>query len=54
VLNESELIAACVELLAEPAQRDRMGAAALAWHAQNRGAVERTLAVIREVLAARA
>lgn len=54
VLNESELIAACAELLADAAQRDRMGAAALAWHAQNRGAVERTLAVIREVLAARA
>ncbi|HTX66717.1 MAG TPA: 3-deoxy-D-manno-octulosonic acid transferase, partial [Opitutaceae bacterium] len=53
VLNESELTAACVELLADEAQRARLGAAALAWHAQNRGAVERTLAVIREVLAAR-
>ncbi|HTX64621.1 MAG TPA: glycosyltransferase N-terminal domain-containing protein [Opitutaceae bacterium] len=53
VLNESELIAACVELLADEPQRARLGAAALAWHAQNRGAVERTLAVIREVLAAR-
>jgi 3-deoxy-D-manno-octulosonic-acid transferase len=50
VLNESELIAVCVELLADEPQRARMGAAALAWHAQNRGAVERTLAVIREYL----
>ncbi len=52
VLNENELIAACVELLADDVQRARMSAAALAWHAQNRGAVERTLAVIREFLAA--
>ena len=53
VLNESELIAACVELLGDEAQRARMGAAALGWHAHNRGAVERTLAVIRETLAPR-
>lgn len=50
VLNESELVAASVELLADEGQRARMGAAALAWHAQNRGAVARTLAVICEVL----
>ena len=53
VLNENELIAACVELLGDEAQRARMGAAVLAWHAHNRGAVERTLAVIREHLATR-
>ena len=53
VLNENELIAACVELLGDEAQRARMGAAVLAWHAHNRGAVERTLAVIREHLAPR-
>ena len=53
VLNESELIAACVELLADEAQRARMGAAVLAWHAQNRGAVERTRAVISEFLTAK-
>ncbi len=51
VLNDSELTAACVELLADAAQRDRMSAAVLAWHACNRGAVERTLAAIREALA---
>lgn len=51
VLNESELIAACVELLGDEGQRARMGAAARGWHAHNRGAVERTLAVIREHLA---
>ncbi len=51
VLNASELITACVELLADEAQRARMSAAVLAWHAGNRGAVDRTLAVIREELA---
>ncbi len=50
VLNGSELITACVELLGDDARRARMGAAVLAWHACNRGAVERTLAVIREEL----
>lgn len=50
VLNESELVAACVDLLADEAQRARMSAALLAWHAQNHGAVGRTLAVIREFL----
>ena len=50
VLNESELVAACVELLGNEGQRARMGAAALAWHALNRGAVGRTLAVIYEFL----
>jgi 3-deoxy-D-manno-octulosonic-acid transferase len=50
VLNESELVAVCVELLADEAQRARMSVAALAWHAHNRGAVERTLAVIYELL----
>jgi 3-deoxy-D-manno-octulosonic-acid transferase len=50
VLNESELVAVCVELLGDDAQRVRMGAAALAWHANNRGAVDRTLAVIYEFL----
>jgi 3-deoxy-D-manno-octulosonic-acid transferase len=51
VLNESELIAACVELLGDEVQRARMGVAALAWHAHNRGAIERTLAVIHAELA---
>jgi 3-deoxy-D-manno-octulosonic-acid transferase len=50
VLNESELVAACVDLLADEALRARMSAAALAWHAHNRGAVGRTLAVIYELL----
>ena len=54
VLNESELITASVELLGAEAERARMGAAVRAWHAQNRGAVERTLAVIRAELEKRA
>ena len=53
VLNESELITASVELLGDAAERARLGAAVLAWHAQNRGAVERTLAVVRAELAKR-
>jgi 3-deoxy-D-manno-octulosonic-acid transferase len=52
VLNGNELVTACVELLADEPQRERMGAAVLAWHAHNRGAVERTLAVIREFVGA--
>lgn len=52
VLNGNELVTACVELLADEPQRERMRAAVLAWHAHNRGAVERTLAVIREFLGA--
>jgi 3-deoxy-D-manno-octulosonic-acid transferase len=50
VLNESELVATCVELLADKDERARMSAAALAWHEHNRGAVERTLEVIYEFL----
>ena len=50
MLNGSELIAACVELLGDGPQRARMGAAVLSWHSHNRGAVERTLAVVREFL----
>jgi len=50
VLNDSELVAACVELLGDEAERTRMGAASLAWHAQNRGTVARTLTVIYELL----
>lgn len=47
VETHSELIAAAVELLADPAQRERQAAAAREWTAVNRGATERTLAVIR-------
>lgn len=52
VLNESELTTAAVELLSDASLRTHMGDAALAWHARNRGAVARTLAVIRETLPA--
>ena len=51
VRDDRELVAACGDLLADGAARARMSAAVLAWHAGNRGAVERTLAVIREELA---
>lgn len=48
--DEADLVAACVELLGDEAKRIPMRAAALAWHAHNRGTVERTLAVISEFL----
>jgi 3-deoxy-D-manno-octulosonic-acid transferase len=51
VETHSELIAATVELLADPAQREKLAAAAREWTAVNRGATERTLAVIRAQLA---
>ena len=47
VETHSELITATVELLADAAQRERLAAAAREWTAGNRGATERTLAVIR-------
>ncbi len=50
VETHSELIAVTVELLQDSAQRDRLAAAARAWHAANRGATERTLAAIRQQL----
>jgi 3-deoxy-D-manno-octulosonic-acid transferase len=49
--THGELIAAAVELLADAAQRDQLAAAAKSWHEENRGATERTLAVIRAQLA---
>jgi 3-deoxy-D-manno-octulosonic-acid transferase len=52
VETHSELIAAAVELLQDSAQREKLAAAARAWSEANRGATERTLAVIREELAA--
>ena len=54
VETHSELIAAAVELLADAAQREKMAAGAREWTAVNRGATERTLAVIRAHLAASA
>ena len=50
VLNHSELISTIVDLLGDTPARSRMSAAALAWHAANRGAIERTLAVVQEYL----
>lgn len=52
VETHSELIAAADELLADPIQREKLAAAAREWTAVNRGATERTLAVIRSQLAA--
>jgi 3-deoxy-D-manno-octulosonic-acid transferase len=46
-----ELSRAVVELLQDATQRGKLAAAAKAWHEENRGATERTLAVIRRELA---
>jgi 3-deoxy-D-manno-octulosonic-acid transferase len=49
--THDELIAAVVELLSDTPQRAKLAAAAQDWHEANRGATERTLAVIRTQLA---
>jgi 3-deoxy-D-manno-octulosonic-acid transferase len=51
VETHSELISVAVELLQDEAQRAKLAAAARAWSEANRGATERTLAVIRAQLA---
>ncbi|MDD3180177.1 MAG: glycosyltransferase N-terminal domain-containing protein [Opitutaceae bacterium] len=48
--NHSVLVAAAVELLQDAAQREKMAVAARAWADVNRGATERTLAIIRTEL----
>lgn len=52
VETHSDLIKTAVELLEDTAQRETMAAAARAWADVNRGATERTLAVIRTQLGA--
>jgi 3-deoxy-D-manno-octulosonic-acid transferase len=53
VETREELIRAAAELLGSAEQRRQLTANAHAWHEANRGATDRTLAVIRELLAAR-
>ena len=50
VETHAELISAAVELLQDADQRARLSAAAHEWHEANRGATERTLGVIQELL----
>jgi 3-deoxy-D-manno-octulosonic-acid transferase len=50
VETHSELISVAAELLQDEAQRAKLAAAARAWSEANRGATERTLAVIRAEL----
>ncbi len=47
VANENELAACAIELLGDPEKRIKCSAAGQAWHQQNAGAVERTLAEIK-------
>ncbi|ACB75815.1 3-deoxy-D-manno-octulosonic acid transferase [Opitutus terrae] len=51
VTDQQALTEVVCELLADPARRERMAGAAGEWQRNNAGAVERTLAVIREELA---
>jgi 3-deoxy-D-manno-octulosonic-acid transferase len=50
VETPGELTTVVMDLLQDSAQREKLSAAARAWHEENRGATERTLAVIREQL----
>jgi 3-deoxy-D-manno-octulosonic-acid transferase len=50
--THSELIEAAVELLSDGEQREKLAAAAREWSAANRGATERTLAIIQAQLTA--
>lgn len=52
VETHEELVSVAVELLENGAEREQLAAAARAWSEANRGATERTLAVIREEMAA--
>ena len=54
VADPDELITAVVSLLEDAPQREKLAAAARAWHAENCGATERTLLVIHAHLAASA
>ena len=51
VATSAELITAAVTVLQDAPQREKLAAAARAWHAENCGATERTLLVIRAQLA---
>lgn len=53
VETHEDLVREAVEYLRFPAKRAKLSAAAHTWHEANRGATERTLAVIRELLAPR-
>jgi len=51
VVDAADLCVQACALLRDPAQRGLISAAAAAWHSDNGGAVDRTLAAIREQLA---
>jgi 3-deoxy-D-manno-octulosonic-acid transferase len=51
VANASALAAEVQRLLRDPAERAQLAQAAVRWHRESAGAVERTLGVIREELA---
>lgn len=53
VATPAELTVALKELARDPAERKKRGAAGLEWHRHNRGAVERTLQIVRDELAKR-
>ncbi|MBC7367817.1 MAG: 3-deoxy-D-manno-octulosonic acid transferase, partial [Undibacterium sp.] len=49
--SADDLATTAAALLRDAGRREALAAAALAWHANNAGAVERTLAVVHEELA---
>lgn len=51
VADATELAGVIASLLTDGERRGKLGAAAMAWHRENAGAMERTLAVVREELA---
>ena len=51
VADADGLVEAVSSLAKDTAARARLGAAALAWHAGNRGAAARTLAALQKILA---
>ncbi|MDQ5980528.1 MAG: 3-deoxy-D-manno-octulosonic-acid transferase [Verrucomicrobiota bacterium] len=53
VETHEDLVREAVEYLRFPAKRAKLSSSARAWHEANRGATERTLAVVREMLAKR-
>lgn len=53
VETHDDLVREAVEYLRFPAKRAKLSSSAHAWHEANRGATERTLAVVRELLAKR-
>jgi 3-deoxy-D-manno-octulosonic-acid transferase len=49
VADPAALTRESIRLLEDPAERERVGQVALAWHGRSRGAIDRTVAVLQEL-----